>query len=68
MCCYTKSPNNNDIRNDNAITVTETSDHHSAAFMNCLEKVIHRIKHMHETLHENVYVWSGGMGSQFRSR
>ena len=67
-CCYAKSPNNNDVRNDNVIVATESSDHDRVASLSCLQKVIHKIKHMHEKTYENVYVWSDGMGSQFISR
>ena len=47
-CCYTKSINNNDVRNDNVIVVTESSDHDRVASISCLQKVIHKIKHMHK--------------------
>ena len=67
-CCYAKSPNNNDVRNDNVIVVTESSDHDRVASISCLQKVIHKIEHMHEKTYKNVYVWSDGMGSQFISR
>ena len=66
-CCYAKSPNNNDVRNDNVIVVTENSDHDRVASMSCLQKVVLKIEHMHEKTYENVYFWSDGMGSQFRS-
>ena len=45
-CCYTKSPANNDVRND-IIVVTENSDHDRVASMSCLQKVVHKIEHMH---------------------
>ena len=67
-CCYAKSPNNDDVRNDNVIVVTESSDHNRVASISCLRKVIHKIEHMHKKTYENVYVWSDGMGSQFISR
>ena len=47
-CCYAKSPNNNDVRNDNVIVVTGSSDHDRVASMSCLQKVVHKMKHMHE--------------------
>ena len=47
-CCYTKSPDNNDIRNDHVIVVTESSDHDRVAFISCVQKVLHKIKHMHK--------------------
>ena len=67
-CCYAESSNNNDVRNDNVIVVTESSDQDRVVSMSCLQKVIHKIKHMHEKSYKNVYVWSGGMGSQSASR
>ena len=67
-CYYAKSSNHNDIRNENVIVFTESSDHDGIASMSCLQKVIHKIKHMHEKTYENVYVWSDGIGSKFRSR
>ena len=48
MCCYAKSPNNNDVRNDNVIVVTESSDHDRVASVSCLQKVVHKLEHMHE--------------------
>ena len=50
------------LYNDNAIAVTESSDHDRVASMNCLQKVVHKIEHMHEKTYENVYVWSDGRG------
>ena len=67
-CCYAKSPNNNDVRNENVIVVTESSDYDIAACMSCLQKVVHKMEHMHKKTYENVYVWSDGMELQFRSR
>ena len=67
VCHYTKSPNNNDARDGNVIVVTESSNHERIAYISCLQKVIHKIKRMHEKTYENVYVWSDGMGSQFIS-
>ena len=65
-CCYTKSPANNDVRND-VIVVTENSDHDRVASMSCLQKVVHKTEHMHVKTYGKVYVWSDGMWSQFRS-
>ena len=38
------------------------------ASISCLEKVVHKIEHMHDKMYKNVYTWSDGIGSQFRSR
>ena len=38
-CCYAESPNNNDVRNDNVIVVTESSDHDKVESMSCLQKL-----------------------------
>ena len=65
-CFYAKSSNNNNVRNYNVIVVTESSDHDRVASMSCLQKVVHKIEHMHKKMYANVYVWSDGMGSQFR--
>ena len=62
-CCYAKSPINNDVGNDNAIVVTESSVHNRVASISCLQKVIHKIGHVYEKAYENVYVRSDGMGS-----
>ena len=48
VCCYAKCPNNNDVRNDNVIVVTKSSNHDRFASMSCLQKVVHKIEHMHE--------------------
>ena len=66
-CGYTKSRNNNDVRNDNTNVATERFYHDRVASMGCLQKVVLKINYMHEIMHENVYVWSDGMTSQFRS-
>ena len=55
-CCYAKNPNNNNVRNNNVIVVTESSDHDKVASMSCLQKVVHKIKHIHEKTYENFYV------------
>ena len=36
--------------------------------MSCLQRVVHEIESKHGNCHENLYVWSDGMGPQFRSR
>ena len=58
-CCYIKSPNNNDVGNDNVI---ESSDHDRVASMSFLQKLVHEIEHTHGKTYENVCVWSGRMG------
>ena len=35
--------------------------------MSCLQKVAHEIESKHGKCYENLYVWSDGMGAQFRS-
>ena len=47
-CCYAKNPNNNDVRNDNVIVVTENSDHDKVASISFLQKFIHKIAHMYK--------------------
>ena len=47
-CCSTKSINNNDVRNDNVIVVTESSDRDRVASISCLQNVIHKIEHVHK--------------------
>ena len=61
-CCYTKSPDNNDGRNDSVIVVTESSDHDRVASMSSLQKVVHKIKHLPEKTYEDVYASSDGIG------
>ena len=53
---------------DNVIAVTESSDHDRVVSVSRLQKVVHKIEHMHEKTYENVYIWSDGMRSQFRPR
>ena len=48
------------------IVATEISDHDRVASMSSLQKVVHKIEHMNKKMSENPYVWSDGMGSQFR--
>ena len=36
--------------------------------MSCLQKNVHKIKHIRAKTYKNAYVWSDAMGSQFRSR
>ena len=50
------------------IVVIESFDHSRVVSMSCLQKVAHKIEHMHAKTYENVYVWSDRMGSPFRSR
>ena len=62
VCCHAKSPNNSDIRNYNAIVVTESSDYDRVTSMSCLQKVVYKIEYMHERGWENVYIlkrWCG---------
>ena len=66
-CFYAKSSNNNNFRNDNVIVVTGSSNRNSRVY-ELLENVVQKIEHLHEKRYENVYVWSDGMMSQFRSR
>ena len=66
VCCYTKSLNNNDVRND-VIVVTKSFNHDRVPSVSFLQKVVHRIEHMQQKMYQNVYVWSGGMGPQFGS-
>ena len=65
-CCYFNAQGK--IKNDNVIVVTERSDHDRVASMSCLLKVVHEIESKHGKCYENLYVWSDGMGAQFRSR
>ena len=62
---YVKRPNNNNVRNDNVIAVTESSDHDRVASISCQQKVVHKTQHMLAKTYEIVYVWSDGMGLQF---
>ena len=64
--CYTKNPNNNDVKNDNAIVITKSFNPQWVMFMSCLQKIVHKIKHMHEKWYD--IVWSDGIGSQVSSR
>ena len=43
--------------------VTESYDHDRVAFLSCLQKVINKIKHVHEKTYVNVYVWSDIIGN-----
>ena len=65
-CCYSKVSGK--IKNDNVIIVTERSDHDRVTSMSCLQKVIGEIESKNNELYKNLYIWSDGMGAQFRSR
>ena len=65
-CCYFNIDDK--IKNSNVIVVTERSDHDRVALMSCLEKVGGKIESKHGKCYENLYLWSDGMGAQFRSR
>ena len=65
-CCYFDV--HRKIKNDNVIVITERSDHDKMASMSCLQEVVHEIESNHSKCYENLYVWSDGMGAQFRSR
>ena len=64
-CCYFNIDGK--IKNSNVIMVTERSDHDRVALMSCLEKVVGKIENKHGKCYENLYLWSDGMGAQFRS-
>ena len=64
-CCYFNVQGK--IKKDNVIVVTEKSDLDRVASMSCLQKVVHEIEINHSKCYENWYVWSDGMGTQFRS-
>ena len=55
------------IVNSNVIVVIERSDHDTVASMSCLEKVVADIESKHGSRYENLYIWSDGIGAQFRS-
>ena len=55
-CCYAKSTNNNDFRNYNVIVVAGSSDRDRVASLSCLQKVVHKMKRMHEKTYNNFYV------------
>ena len=65
-CCYSKVSEK--IKNDNVIIVTERSEHDRVASMSCLQKVVQEIESKYSKSYKNLYVWSDGMGAQFRSR
>ena len=56
------------IRNTNVMVVTEKSDHDRVALMSCLEKILAEIQSKGGKCCKNLYMWSDGMGAQFRSR
>ena len=66
MSCYFNVQGK--IKNDNVIVVTERSDHGRVGSMSFLQKVVHEIESKHSKCHENLHVWSDGIGAQFRSR
>ena len=55
-------------KTDTVIVVTDRSDHDRVTSMSFLQKVVHKIESKHTKCHENLVVWSDGMGAQFRSR
>ena len=44
------------VRNDNVIVITESSHHDRPASMGCLQKVVHKMEHIHKQTYDNVYV------------
>ena len=65
-CCYVNVEGI--IKNQNVVILTERSEHDRLASMSCLQKVIEEIELKNGKTYENLYVWSDGMGAQFRSR
>ena len=63
-CCYSKVSEK--TKNDNVIIVTERSEHDRVASMSCLQKVVQEIESKYSKSYKNLYVWSDGMGAQFR--
>ena len=57
----------NGVGNDNVIAVTERFDHDRVVSISCVQKDVHKIQQTHEETYENVFVWTDGMGFQFRS-
>ena len=64
-CCFNVGGK---IRNTNVMVVTEKSDHDRVALMSCLEKILAEIQSKGGKCCKNLYMWSDGMGAQFRSR
>ena len=67
-CCYTKSPNNSNVRNFSVTVVTESSDHNRVASMIVCKKLFTRSSACMKNVAKNAFVWSDVIGSQFRSR
>ena len=68
-CCYLKDENGK-LEKESVTLTSELSDHSRSAAITCVMKMMEfiREKHQHLPLHINVYVWSDGCASQFRSR
>ena len=66
-CCYTKPVDPDDLQNDSFVLVTGSSDDEGYASMRCLQKVLDKIEEQYEKVYDNIFVWSDGMGAQFRS-
>ena len=67
-CCYTQSPNNNDDRSNNIIVATKSSDPIEPRLWVFYKKLYTISNTCIKKTYEDVYVWSDGMGSQFKSR
>ena len=65
-CCYVNVEGV--IKNQSVVILTERSEHDRVASMSCLQKVVEEIELKNGKSYENLYVWSDGMGAQFRSR
>ena len=66
-CCYFKGVTS-EIRNKSVAVVTENSEHNRITSMRCLKKVTETVEMECGKSFTNVVLWSGSMGTQFRSR
>ena len=68
-CCYTKSLDNDEsLKKDSMVVISESREHNRAAALTCLQKVIMKAEEVNAADFQKIYVWSDGCAAQFRSR
>ena len=67
-CCYLRSTDGN-LMKESLVVVTESPDHSRITAYSCISKVVTHIREKYQELplKLNLYVWSDGCASQFRS-
>lgn len=67
-CGYTKLEEDEHVKNDNVVVISEHSDHSRVGSMACLVSVVEKIEQIHQKQYPKLIIWSDGCASQFRSK